>query len=108
MKTTMEKVIRDGKVAILISLGFGAGWYTWNREHKELLFHPKIVRMVEENRQKEIDEEWCLKELGIENVCCGGANGLIIVWLPEGTPFKVEEYDGAESLITVEDLDSVA
>ena len=25
----MNKVIRDGKVAVLISYGFGAGFYTW-------------------------------------------------------------------------------
>ena len=25
----MEKVIRDGKVAVLYSPGYGAGWSTW-------------------------------------------------------------------------------
>ena len=24
-----DKVIRDGKVAVIISPGFGAGWSTW-------------------------------------------------------------------------------
>jgi hypothetical protein len=28
----MEKVIRDGKVAVLYSPGYGAGWYSWNRD----------------------------------------------------------------------------
>ena len=27
----MDKVIRDGKVAVLYSPGFGAGWSTWSR-----------------------------------------------------------------------------
>lgn len=103
----MEKVIRDGKVAILVSGGFGAGWYTWN-SHKELLYHPKLVDMVESNRQKEIDEYWCLKELGLSNVYCGGAYSLNIVWLPEGTAFKINEYDGSESLITQEHFDEIA
>ena len=26
----MEKIIRDGKVAVAVSYGFGAGWSTWN------------------------------------------------------------------------------
>jgi len=42
----MEKVIRDGKVAVLISQGWGAGWYSWHRDNQELLFHPKLVEMV--------------------------------------------------------------
>ena len=25
----MNKVIRDGKVAVVVSPGFGAGWSTW-------------------------------------------------------------------------------
>lgn len=61
----MEKVIRNGKVAILISPGFGAGWYSWNTDHKELLFHSKLVEMVEQNRQSEITDEWVKDNLGI-------------------------------------------
>ena len=26
----MEKIIEDGKVAVLVSKGYGAGWSTWN------------------------------------------------------------------------------
>jgi len=104
----MEKVIRDGKVAILVSGGFGAGWYSWNTNHKELLYHPKVVAMVEQNKQNEIDEEWCQKELGLSNIYCGGASNLTITWLPEGTPFKIDEYDGSEGLITQDDFDGVA
>ena len=53
----MEKVIRNNEVAVLISHGFGAGWYSWNSEHQELLYHPKLVEMVEQNRANEIDED---------------------------------------------------
>lgn len=54
----MEKVIRDVKVAVLISQGFGAGWYSWHSK-QELLFHPKIVELVEQNRKNEITEKLC-------------------------------------------------
>jgi len=100
----MEKVIREGKVAILISPDFGAGWFTWNSDHKELLFHPKIVEMVKAKRQSEIDEQWMLENLGLADIYCGGAENLTIVWLEEGTPFSVEEYDGSESIMVKEHL----
>lgn len=99
----MEKVIRDGKVAVLISPGFGAGWSTWN-DHKELLFHPKVVEMVESGRQSEIDEKWCCENLSITDVYCGGASDLVIHWLNVGTAFRVEEYDGSERLLLHDDL----
>lgn len=104
----MKKVIKDGKVAVLISSGFGAGWYTWNSEYKELLFSPKLVEMVEANRQNEITEDWVKQELGISDIYCGGASDLTIMWLKEGTAFIVEEYDGSESIRTLNDLTLVA
>lgn len=104
----MEKVIRDGKVAVLISTGFGAGWYTWNSNHKELLFSPKIVEMVEQGKANQINEDWVRENLGIEDIYCGGASDLEIHWLPVGTVFRVDEYDGSESLQTLDDLEIVA
>jgi hypothetical protein len=103
----MEKVIRDGKVAVLVSRGFGAGWYSWNSEHQELLFHPKLVEMVEQKRNKEIDDEWVKENLGID-IYAGGSDGLTIHWLPIGTAFEIDEYDGSESLRTLADLVLVA
>ena len=104
----MEKVIRNGKVAVLVSGGFGAGWYSWNSSHKELLFHPKLVALVEAGKQSEINEEWLEKELGLSNIYCGGTRDLDIHWLDEGTAFEIEEYDGSESLRTLDDLTLIA
>ena len=39
----MEKVIRNGQVAVLYSPGFGAGWYSWN-EKKRIVISSKISR----------------------------------------------------------------
>ena len=104
----MEKVTRHNQVAVLISPSFGAGWYSWNRSHPELLFSPKIIWMVERNRSNQIDEDWVLKNLGISGVYCGGAKGLEIHWLPVGTAFEVKEDAGAESLVTLTNLVLVA
>jgi len=101
----MEKVIRNGKVAVLISGGFGAGFYTWNLDHKELLFHPILVEMVKTGKSKEITPELIEEKLGIANVYTGGVSDLRIVWIEEGTKFEVTEYDGAESLRTLANFD---
>lgn len=102
----MEKVIRDGKVAVLYSKDYGAGWSTWNTELEELVFHPKIVEMVLNGRQSEINEDWLAENLGEEyaDVYCGGAGDLTIEWVPVGTKFLITEYDGAESVLTTNEL----
>jgi hypothetical protein len=95
----MDKVIRDGKVAVLISKGFGAGWYSCYSEYPELVFHPKLVEMVEQKRQSEITDEWLKEHISID-ICCDGADDLEIVWIPQGTAFYIDEYNGAESVVT--------
>jgi len=104
----MEKITRHNQVAVLISPSFGAGWYTWNTAHPELLFSPKIIWMVERNKSNQITEEWVKENLNISGVYCGGAKGLEIFWLPVGTAFKIDEHDGAESVRTLSDLVLVA
>ena len=104
----MEKVIRNNKVAVLISPGFGAGWYTWHGK-EELIFHPEIVKLVEENRHSEITEELLQNLLNTDDYICDlGASELIIEWLPIGISFEINDYDGYESLRTQESLDHVA
>jgi hypothetical protein len=107
----MEKVIRDGKVAVLISSGWGAGWSTWHG-HKELIFHPKLVEWVESEQPIVVDISTILKEIlgekEAEHVYLGGVEDLTIQWLPKGTKFKIEEYDGSEYIITENDLDLTA
>jgi hypothetical protein len=102
----MEKVIRDGKVAVLLSGDWGAGWSTWFSEGRRevLMFHPKIVAMVEEGRHNEITTTWIEKEIGLKDVYTGGAKGLYIEWVPVGTKFYIDEYDGNESLITFDNM----
>ena len=107
----MEKVIRDGKVAVLISTGYGAGWSTWNG-HKEMIFHPKLVEWVESEQPIVVDISTILKEIlgekEAEEIYLGGVDQLSVIWVPQGTKFKIEEYDGSEYIITENDLDLIA
>jgi hypothetical protein len=99
----MEKVIRDGKVAVLISSGWGAGWSTWHG-HKELIFHPKLVELVESGQHNQETVSAVLNELldkeEAEGIYLGGVRDLSITWITKGTKFKIEEYDGSEYVIT--------
>jgi hypothetical protein len=117
-----RKEIRDGKVAILYSPGFGAGWYTWNYvrsldgkwDPAWLLADSQLVHLVEEKNKcdpKTIGyENWVAL---IKDYCdinypggyWGGASDLVIEWLPIDTLFRINEYDGAESLETKENID---
>jgi hypothetical protein len=107
----MEKVIRDGKVAVLISAGWGSGWYTWNG-HEEMIFHPKLIELVESNTHDDLNMEAALIEiLGEEvgkSIYLGGVMDLSITWIPEGTKFKIEEYDGSEYVIIDKMLNLIA
>ena len=107
----MEKVIRDGKVAVLISAGWGSGWSTWHG-HKKLIFHPKLVEWVESEQPTVVAILTILKEIlgekEAEEIYLGGVEDLTIEWLPEGTKFRIEEYDGKEHIITENDLDLIA
>lgn len=104
----MDKVVRDGKVAVLYSPGFGAGWYSWHHR-PELVFHPRLIELVEQGRKREIDDELVAELLGIENdweiPYIGGTDDLKITWLDEGTVFRIDEYDGAESIVLQKDED---
>lgn len=106
MKKETKKVIKNGKVAVAISPGFGAGWTTWNNSISPL--EPKVIKMIQEKKQELINEEWCEKELGIKNVYCGGCYKLKIVWLSIGTKFSINEYDGSESIYDSKHLDFTA
>ena len=105
----MKKKIVDGKVAVLVSPGFGAGWYSWNLDHPGLLFDPVIVDMVLENRHSEIDDyiaQVCAdNELDPDEIYTGGANDLVVRWVDEGKRFRINEYDGSESLVLLDNED---
>ena len=100
----MEKVIRDGKVAVLYSPGYGVGWYSANKEHPECLFDPNIVAMVEAGDLDQI-EAYC--ETAHPDLYTAGAEQLEIAWLPVGTRFMIRDYDGDGHETIVRHYDSV-
>jgi hypothetical protein len=93
----MEKLIRNGMVAVAVSRGYGAGWSTWNGVNP---MDARFNTLFDEGKHKEAAE--LCEELVLGYT--GGAKKVVIVWLPEGTKFRITEYDGAESIETVDEI----
>ena len=88
----MEKLYNDkGEVAVIVSGGFGAGFSTWSdvnpmdKRYAELILNEKFDEAIELAFSEDIFE--------------GGIEDCYIEWIPEGEKFRIDEYDGAESLI---------
>ena len=87
----------DGQVAILYSPGYGAGWTTWCWDHEvkeALTFDAEIVKLLLEKKFNEIENYTNEKY----EQCPLGLSDLEIMWLDPETPFRIEEYDGSESV----------
>jgi hypothetical protein len=116
----MKKVIKDGKVGVLISPGYGAGFSSWGAPI-EAIFNPTLIELVEEKHTMEFvpNEKGGITRFRVwddpkykeliqkmidfventwEDVYSGGVPDLQVVWIPEGSKFIIEEYDGSESL----------
>ena len=91
----MEKVIRDDRVAVIVSPGYGAGWYTWHNI-EELLYDPSIVEWIE---QGALDKIAVYMELRYPDVYLSQSREFKIKWVPVGERFRITEYDGSESLV---------
>lgn len=97
----MDKIIKDGWVAVILSCDYGGGWYSWH-SIENLLYDPKIVEILEDNTiSKFAAWEWIrpyVKELYPEQ-CFSGEERLAVVWVPIGAKFRVAEYDGKEHIV---------
>ena len=103
----MEKVIRDGKVAVLISPDFGGTWGCYSEDNAEaLLFDPRVVKLVEERAKGLLTTELFIERVKTvldayypdEYIASSTIRDLEIKWVDEGTRFILQEYDGLESL----------
>jgi hypothetical protein len=103
----MNKLIRDGLVAVIYSNGYGAGWSTWNTEYgDELLFDPGIADLVLARAAGELPEELeAYITLKYPDAYQGGVRSLEVKWVPEGTQFRIEEHDGSERVVLFDEDD---
>ena len=95
----MGKLIIDGKVAVLRTNGYGAGWYTWNTEYPDCVFDADIASHVLNDATPAV-----LKEAATNKWPQGfwEAKYLTVEWVDEGSCFIIKEFDGCEHLEFVE------
>lgn len=91
----MEKLIIDGEVAVLVSHGYGAGWYSWSY-NEAMLFDPVIARAVLDNLPE--DKVMKIAKERYPDEYLGGIDGLTVHWIPVDTLFQITEYDGSEGV----------
>ena len=98
----LNKLVRDGKVAVVYSPGFGAGWSTWNPEsvRAQLCMDAELVEAVLAGELYKAEAR--ALEL-YPDVYLGGSSELTVGWIPVGERFLVMEYDGSESIIRSSD-----
>ena len=103
----MDKVERyineDGKVGVLISPGYGAGWSTWNDYKEFCLFDKGLVELKlndasEDELEEYIKSDAVRNEMDIGTVYCGGWEDVVVEFVEPNETFVVDEYDGHESL----------
>lgn len=91
----------NGDVAVIVSGGYGAGWSTWcEHENRErAAFDPAIAQAILDKKTEEeiktiASERYPKEYLG------GLEERLHVEWIPKGTAFYIDEYDGSESIIS--------
>lgn len=87
------------EVGVLYSPGFGAGWSTWNRDcyayDKRIV--EKFIEDPELFHREGPDLDAFMFDLGYDGYY-GGAGDLRLTFVPKGTLFRIDEYDGSESI----------
>lgn len=85
---------------ILISPGFGAGWSTWADDFfKEFMLKDStLIKMAERGASEEEVGSYIREKYPDDYIYTGGWSRINVVELSSGTLFKVNEYDGSESI----------
>ncbi len=89
----IRKLIKDGKVGVVLAKSFDIeGWYTAHK-NLQLLFLPELVNLVESNEYTKYEAVHnLLTGMGIYDFS-GDTEGLLVKWLPVNTQFKIEIRD---------------
>lgn len=94
-----------GEIEILISPNYGSGWSTENDNYKiNIAVDKRIIDYYKEhgNKVNASDVKKFLESIGYKDVFCMGWGDIVIETIPNGERFRIDEYDGWESLVTYE------
>lgn len=102
----MEKYYtKKGRVGVLVSYGYGAGWSTWRCKEDSIEFFCMDKTLVEMklNDVPHYEVEEYIQSLNYDYYM-GGWDDTVVVFLEPNTKFVITEYDGYESLKTYDDF----
>lgn len=104
---------------VLYSVGYGAGWSTWNMEiGKFMAEYQPIIDFIESGNKFDEDrygfdtevhsliqqlKAEAKEKFDVSYVCTLGANDLRVATV--NGPYRVTEYDGFESIETADSID---
>ena len=94
----LNRIVRDGLVAVICSDAYGAGWHS-HHGIDSLLFDPEIVAMIESDKSPEHIHDYCLRTYSDFHVGYSRGVELRITWIPVGVQFRISEYDGLEHVV---------
>lgn len=111
----------DGmQYAVLVSHGFGAGWASWNERwfaYDKRIVEFWLAHKDDEQWMREVERysnpespahkearEFFTGVIGLEDCpYMGGFNDIDLEWVKFGKIWRIDEYDGAESLVFLEE-----
>jgi len=100
----MEKVIVEGLVAVVIHPEYGLGWSSAYPDIPELLFDPGIISLFKEKQWEKLKTYLVLKFPDVAySYSDRDIKSLVICWVCQGTKFRIESYDGMESIVLYDD-----
>ena len=103
-----DRLMRDGRVAVLYSPGHGAGWSTWCHSEdgtaEAMMFDPVIADIVDQAAPDWQDRAMEVAMIKYPDQYLRGLEDAQVAWLLLGTQFRITEYDGSESIEIKDDI----
>lgn len=99
--------------AVLISPGWGSGWFTANPEYPEIAYDARVVEwylahdspeywanvgFLKTSSDAYLETRKFFDNLGYTDLYFGGFKTGMLRWVPVDAIWRIEEYDGAERI----------
>ena len=97
----MKMFKKNGKVGVIISPGFGAGFSTWNDRNMAVDFD-----LVDAFLKDDMTKFKYIADEKYGDWYNGGDMRFKVEWVPEGSRFMIEEYDGRETIVILDDTNT--
>jgi len=89
------KLVKDGNVAVIVSPGFGAGWSTWCAgKYPDADTNAELAQCILDGGDRH-----AVAARLFPDAYDGGLDQCVVEWVPQGSQYRIDEYDGSESLV---------